>query len=205
MRKLILPRLAVPLAAVLLTATAVAQNPIFALPPGFLRGYEAQRQLNEESTLRQLQQLRLLLEMKQQVDQQNEQRRRTEQEMQIMRQQQAIQEQQRQMQIAEIQTAARLSIADHSKGACIDMFLKDTSATAILGNKGTTVGQFCGCVEQELISLMTLDLAGRLLLASNEFGGDGQRFAASPVGQEYAARFAASFKGCADQMNARAR
>lgn len=185
-------------AALSFSGPVIAQTPVYRIP--FLGAYEAQRQANQAETLRAIQALREL----QEAGFLHQQQEALQQEMrQQQREEQRREAQQRQAQIEEIQSTARKSIADRSKGACVELFLKEPSGAEILSQKGTTVGQFCSCVEQEMLSIMTLELAGRLLIASNEFAGDGQRFAASPVGQEYTTRLAASFKGCSEQINRR--
>jgi hypothetical protein len=182
-------RLAFLIAATLISALALAQN----RAPTALESYLQQREANDMATLRALQQYRALQEallMQQQRQAiQREQRQRDEEERQARR---------REMQ--DIEEGTRRSLAVDGKGICVQMFLKDASGGEVLARWGRTVGEYCGCLEGEMLSLLTRDLSGRILLARANAGGNGKKFAESGAAKEYGAVFATAFKDCSDRL-----
>lgn len=152
---------------------------------GFLGGWNQQQRLNEESTLRNLQALQMQLQAIQQAQQ--------------IRQQQDERGRQAQDQVQAIQERGRTLIADRAKDSCIGLLMGDQGARNILGAQGKTTGQICGCVEQEMLELLTLDLTSQILVALNTYSDNQSGFLTSEPGKAYASRFGEALVGCARQ------
>lgn len=172
--------------SIAISGTSVAQVP-------FLDGYNKQQQLNQLQELRQLQMLNEAARISRQ--QQEMETRRQETARQALEHQRS-QEQQRQANYAELQEKARRYIADNAKGVCVSVFLKNTEASEEFSRRGTSLGEVCGCVEQEMYALLTLDLASSIFLASNESAGNSAQFLASPMGQEWLSRYSSASSSC---------
>lgn len=163
----------------------------------FLDGYNRARERNQLETLRNLQ----MLQQAQQImlmEQQREALRLQQQQQQ--RDQYVIQEQQRRQSIEEAQVKGRKLIAEIEKDACVTEFVNDVSKRDALHKFGIPVGQFCACIEHEILAILTLDLSARILLAMSEAAGDRQRFISTPAAVEYTNRYTTARTGCIAQM-----
>lgn len=169
-----------------LIGTAHAQN-------DFLSGYRQAERHNQEMNMRNLMALQMQLQIVQraqqiQAEQQNQQ--------QAARDFNRQREQERQAQLDDINAKGRVLIADRAKGTCIGLLVDDAESQAILAKRGKSVGQLCGCVEEEMTQLLTVDLISQILQAVHQFSGDPRAFENSVAGKTYGTRYITALKGC---------
>ena len=103
--------------------------------------------------------------------------------------------------IEERSRAANLTkFTNFAKELCVSDFSNNKDRRDVLLQAGITVGQLCGCIEQEIPSLLTVDMLNNLDASMRAAAGDTSRFESSQAWKDYWNRYVTALQGCGQQL-----
>ena len=107
-------------------------------------------------------------------------------------------------QLRELRELEKLRMIQHftnyAKGLCVINFTDNKERRDALIQAGISVGQLCRCIEQEIPSLLTVDMLNNLDASMRAAAGDTSRFESSQAWKDYWSRYVTALQGCGQQL-----